>query len=115
MHSLGIMMSVTAMLTLNVIAYTSLYSNCTDDTPNTTTTTGFLSSLAGSKCGSPDELHIVMMGIAALYVILSIVFLSVMACKLGECGHRSTYNQVGPTYDAPRTQYPGVQQRIIYH
>ncbi len=115
MHSLGIMMSVTAMLTLNVIAYTSLYSNCTDDTLPNTSTTGFLSSLAGSKCGTPDILHIVMMIIAALYVILSIVFLSVMACKLGECGQRSTYNQVGPAYNDARPQHPGVQQRIVYH
>lgn len=111
MHSLGIMMSITAMLTLNVIAYTTLY-NCNND--NSATNGGFLSSLASTKCGTPDELHIALMVIAALYVILSIVFLSVMACKLGECGHRSTYNQINPNYDNARSQlHPG--QRIIYH
>ena len=118
MHSLGIMMSITALLTLNVIAYTSLY-DCTSYSGSTVTTGGFLNSIAGQKCGTPDILHIIMMIIAVLYVVLSIVFLSVMACKLGECGHRSTYNQVYPSIDTSRTQpmyqMPPQSNRMVYY
>jgi hypothetical protein len=99
MHSLGIMMSITALLTINVMAYTSLY-RCDETRDSSVVSYGLLNSLTSTKCSEPDVLHIPLMVFAGLYVVMSIVFLSVMACTLGECGNRrQIHNQIAPNYE----------------